>query len=260
MSAADTKNTILLLDFLQKGNRDSTYLADFLRESGFEVERPKDIRQFVKATDFAERLPAAILYLHPLAEPFFRDLISTFEIYGIPIFNSIASVNKTSDRLWLKSALKKSGLPTPDFFYGHPRFFKDNWERKVLKLRNGEDNLVMLVDHKIHSQDNLVFIEEWIHASKGYVDTVIVVGDDIFQVAKNDSFGLYPILDLKGEMKSEPGLFSLARETGRLTGLVFYSVDFIDGKIIDVNAFPNIFEERSFPGIADFLKRNVATS
>lgn len=246
---------ILVLDFLTKGNRDSSYLASFLEKDGFSVKRPIDIREFIKSMDFSYGLPKTVLYLHPLEEEFFKDFVSALDLYGVPFFNSLEGINLVSDRLLLKLTLERNDLPTPDFFYGHPSQFKKQWKGKVLKLRNGEDNLVLLVDHDIHTQDRVVFLEELIELPKGYVDTIFVVGDDMFQTAKNDSLGLYQKQDLFGERELNSELASLAKKVGEVTKLTFFSVDFVGGKIIDVNPFPNIFWDRSFPAITNFFKR-----
>lgn len=246
---------ILVLDFLKKGNRDSSFLVSFLKERGFSVDKPSDIREFIKSTDFSKNLPRAVLYLHPLEEEFFKDFITALDLYGVPFFNSLYGIDLVSDRLRLKLALKKNNLPTPDFFYGHPSKFDKPWKGKILKLRNGEDNLVLFVDHDIHTQDRVVFLEELVELPKGYVDTVFVVGDDMFQTAKNDSLGLYPKRDLFGEKELDPELALLAKKVGTTTNLTFFSVDFVEGKIIDVNPFSNIFWDRSFPAIADFFEK-----
>lgn len=251
---------ILILDPIRKGNKDSVLLADYLANAGFTINRPEDIRQFIKSLDFGQNLPDAVLYLHALDDAFFQELISALDFYGIPIFNPPVSVRNTSDRLWLKLQLKKNLLPTPDFFYGHPMQFKKQWDGKVLKLRDGEDNLVMLVDKRIHTQDRIVFLEELIHLPKGYVDSIFVVGDDVFQTAKNDALGLYPQQNVDGEKELDPALAEMARRIGAITGLAFYSVDFVDGRIIDVNAFPNIFWERSFPAVSAFLKKSLTVA
>ncbi|GEM_PF-5009263 len=246
---------ILVIDFLKKGNRDSSFLVSFLKEKGFSVDKPSDIREFIKSTDFSNNLPRSVLYLHPLEEEFFKDFITALDLHGVPFFNSLHGIDLVSDRLWLKLTLKKNNLPTPDFFYGHPSKFNESWRGKILKLRNGEDNLVLFVNHDIHTQDRVVFLEELIQLPKGYVDTIFVVGDDMFQTAKNDSLGLYPKQDLFGEKDLDPELAFLAKKVGEVTNLTFFSVDFVGGKIIDVNPFPNIFWDRSFPAIARFFNK-----
>lgn len=256
----EKKPKILLLDPLKKGNRDSKFLSEYLeKEGGFIIERPEDLRSFIKSLDLMHSVPDAVLYLHCIEDDFFKDLITALEVFNVPIFNSLSSIRNCSDRLWVKKRLLENNIPTPDFFYGPASNCTVSWKRKILKVRNGEDNLVVLLENRpIHAHDRMIFLEEWIALPKGYIDTIFVVGKDMFQTAKNDSFELYEKKNLHGEFPLDPQLANIAARIGDITELVLYSVDFADGKVIDINPFPNIFWERSFKPIADFLKEKTA--
>lgn len=116
---------------------------------------------------------------------------------------------------------------------------KEFGEEVILKDLRG--HLVLKVKAEtITSREELIYCERIVPNPSGTIRTVYSICGMVFTREKYDALG-------NGERKKRGGVANDAKEVSitkqiqTITGLDFFNADFLDGVVIDVNAFSNFF-------------------
>lgn len=239
---------ILILDMSDNVAKN---IQDGLDLRGFETRRMCSLIQFGRSIAmtstssgmvvFAGGMkPDLIINFHSQNTKSVRRVLGLAELCGIRVMNSTATHELCDNRMRLLYALRGAGMVVPDFFYGHPLLIPDVLGDEVVCKDPAGHLVIRARRDSISGREELVYCEALARNQEGNIRSVYRIGQCIFTMEKADVLGKNRQAEPK-QVANDSKETTMVSNLCTLIGLDYCNVDFIDGIIIDVNCFPNIF-------------------
>jgi glutathione synthase/RimK-type ligase-like ATP-grasp enzyme len=223
-------------------------LVRALRRAGSIVECPPHNVAFAKTVGITRDgwkhgfAPDLIVNLHYECTPLILEALQLAEATGTFVVNRPSCLAQVQDRVRLRCTLLREKIPMPDFYYGHPTHIPKSIGSRAVKKPNIGHLVAMVGTQGIHTHDESVHLERVVPNRKGVVRSVYYVFGFTFTVVKSDT--LQTRNRTKYDAEDDSNEIKIVERLAHVMQLDVFGVDFIGGRVIDVNAFPNFFFHR----------------
>ncbi|KKW22161.1 MAG: hypothetical protein UY62_C0010G0022 [Parcubacteria group bacterium GW2011_GWF2_50_9] len=198
--------------------------------------------------------PDIILNFHSQNTETVERTLQLAERCGVRIVNCNTARALCADRARLLPTLRSEGMTVPGFFYGHPSQLLASMKGECI-CKDPVGHLVIRTNcGAISSREELVYCETLVPCN-GVVRSVYRVGKLTFTMEKSDTLGKGRVLPSE-RVESKGAEIAVVDSICKHADLDYCNVDFINGTVIDVNCFPNIFRHRD---AVDAIVEHVAS-
>lgn len=241
--------TVMIVDIGADYQRKVSELARRLEEErGIKVVRPENIVELVQELELSTipmhnhvSRPDLVVNLHFERLDKVKEALRAVHLADIRMINPYVPATITSHRLQLSYLLRRARVKTPDFYFGHPKKIPPEFgDQVVFKELRGHLVTVGQRD-KIHSLEELVYVEKLIPNPSERIKSVYYVGGYVFTAMKVDDFNTNGHKPEKEIVPTSREDVALVKRLSRAIDLCLFNIDFIGETVIDMNAWPNFF-------------------
>jgi len=227
---------------------DTRIVDTVFTERGIGIARPRDREaveaQILRGTSGEEPSPDLILVLYYTGNQlkWLLPLLRRAEEKGLQVVNTAANLTLFSNYPLRSQELAQHGFSVPESYHGRPSGIPASLGDMVV-WKSQQSRLTILCPRTgIHSLEEDVYVEERVPNPEKRVLTLYWVAGCLYARWKED-----PLLTSQRTrtLVSDLGSFgdevASVRRVASTFGLTFFNVEFIGGRIIDVNTIANIF-------------------